>query len=140
MIREAELAWELACRQSPERSGRVQFMVQDVMRTTFPSKSFDAVVCNRLFHHLNEARMRQAALSELARICSGQIVVFYFDRFALDTLRLSTMRALFGRFRRDRIPIATKSFAAEAASVGLSMERVVWTRWGISPQAYAVFR
>jgi SAM-dependent methyltransferase len=140
MIQAAEQAWDLACQECPERRGRAEFLVQDIMHTTFPSGYFDAVVCNRLFHHFFEPAMRRAALAELRRICSGPIIVFYFDRFALDTLRLTSLRAIFGKFERDRFPIPTKRFAAEAASVGLELEEVIWKRWGISPQAYAVFR
>jgi ubiquinone/menaquinone biosynthesis C-methylase UbiE len=139
MIR-ARAAWDVACSERPERRGKVQFLVQDVMQTSFPDGYFDAVICNRLFHHFCEPEMRCAALAELRRISSGPVIIFYFDRFALDSIRLASMRVLFGKFRRDRIPIATRTFAAEARSVGLELDKVLWKRWGISPQAYAVFR
>jgi ubiquinone/menaquinone biosynthesis C-methylase UbiE len=142
MVELAEAAWESACQEQPDRRGKARFVVQDIiiMETTFPDEYFDAVVCNRLFHHFYEPAMRLAALTELRRICSGPVVVFYFDRFALDSLRLATLRAVFGKFRRDRIPISSKVLAAEAEAAGLKLDRILWTRRGISPQAYAVFR
>jgi SAM-dependent methyltransferase len=140
MLDRARAAWAIASHERPEWRGKARFLVQDIMQTSFPDGHFDAVVCNRLFHHFYEPAMRCAALAELRRICSGPVVVFYFDRFALDAIRLASLRAIFGKFRRDRIPISTKTFAAEAASVGLQMEKVIWTRWGISPQAFAIFR
>lgn len=140
MIERAQLAWQSACTERPERCGKAQFAIQDIMQTSFPDGYFDAVVCNRLFHHFNEPAMRCAALAELRRITAGPVVVFYFDRFAIDTIRMASLRALFGKYRRDRIPISSRKFAAEAASVGLELDRVLWTRRGISPQAYAVFQ
>jgi ubiquinone/menaquinone biosynthesis C-methylase UbiE len=140
MMERAQAAWKSACLERPDRRGKAQFLVQDVMHTSFPDGYFDAVVCNRLFHHFCEPVMRCAALAELRRISSGPVVVFYFDRFALDAVRLASLRFIFGKFRRDRIPISTKTFVAEARSVGLELDQVLWKRWGISPQAYAVFR
>jgi SAM-dependent methyltransferase len=140
MIKHSKHAWEMACREQPERRDKAEFVAQDIMRTTFAAGSFDAVVCNRLFHHYREPALRRAALAELRRISSGPLVVFYFDRFALDTIRLAGLRAIFGKFVNDRFPIPGKRFAAEAATVGLRLEKVIWKRWGISPQAYAVFR
>jgi SAM-dependent methyltransferase len=139
MIQRASARWKRACTERPERDGKAQFLVQDVMRTSFPDQYFDAIVCNRLFHHFYEPAMRRAALTELRRISSGPVVVFYFDRFSLDALRLATLRFVFRRFRHDRIPISAKAFAMEAQSAGFRLDRVIWKRWGISPQAYAVF-
>jgi SAM-dependent methyltransferase len=140
MIEHAQSAWATACSDKPQRRGRAEFAVQDIMQTTFPDGHFDAIVCNRLFHHFCEPAMRRAALAELRRISSGPVVVFYFDSFALDAIRLASLRLIFGKFQRDRIPISAKKFASEGASVGLQLENVIWTRRGISPQAYAVFR
>ena len=68
MIKHAEEAREAACRERPERRGKVVFVIQDIMHTTFPDRYFDAAVCNRLFHHFCEPAMRCAALAELGRI------------------------------------------------------------------------
>jgi len=140
MLDRAEETWDSACSEKPERNGRARFVCQDIMQTDFPDGHFDAVVCNRLFHHFCEAETRRAALAELGRISRGPVIVFFFNRLALDTIRLFSLRWVFGRFRRGRIPISVRRFAAEGAAAGLRLEKVLFTRRGISPQCYAVFR
>lgn len=140
MLDRTKHAWDLACADKPDRRGHAHFVRQDIMHTDFPDGYYDAVVCNRLFHHFCEAETRRAALTELGRISRGPAIVFFFNRFALDTIRLFSLRWVFGRFRRGRIPIRVKTLAAEGAAAGLRLERVLYTRRGISPQCFAVFR
>ena len=140
MLDRAKQAWDVECEDNPHRCGHARFIVKDIMHTEFPDDYFDAVVCNRLFHHFCEADTRRAALSELSRISRGPVIVFFFNRLALDTIRLAALRLVFGRFRRGRIPISVSRFAAEGASAGLRLEKVLFTRRGISPQCYGVFR
>src|SRR5262245_14538507 len=45
MIERARAAWNAACSERPERHGKAQFLVQDVMRTSFRDGYFDAVIC-----------------------------------------------------------------------------------------------
>jgi SAM-dependent methyltransferase len=140
MLDRAEQAWALACADKPDRAGHARFVRQDIMHTDFPDGHFDAVVCNRLFHHFCEAETRRAALAELGRISRGPVIVFFFNRLALDTIRLAALRLVFGKFRRGRIPITIRRFAAEGAAAGLRLEKVLFTRRAVSPQCYAMFR
>jgi SAM-dependent methyltransferase len=140
MLDRAKQAWDAECSNDPDRSEHVRFIAKDVMHTEFPDGYFDAVVCNRLFHHFCEAETRRAALAELGRISRGPVIVFFFNRLALDTVRLAALRLIFGRFRRGRIPISVGRFAAEGTAAGLRLDRVLFTRPGISPQCYGVFR
>jgi SAM-dependent methyltransferase len=140
MLDRATQAWDLASADRCERRDHARFVRQDIMHTDFPDGHFDAVVCNRLFHHFCESETRRAALAELGRISRGPVIVFFFNRLALDTIRLAALRLVFGRFRRGRIPISVRRFAAEGVAAGLRLEKVLFTRRGISPQCYGVFR
>ena len=140
MVELARAAWHDACAGKPDRQGMARYEVQDIMGTTFVDRQFDAVICNRLFHHFIEPEVRRAALTELRRICSGPIVVSFFNSFSIEAVRLAFLRVAFHRFRRDRIPISARQFDADAQSAGLILDRIKFTRWGISPQCYAVFR
>jgi SAM-dependent methyltransferase len=140
MVALAHAAWHDACTGKLEREAMARYEVQDIMGTTFVAGQFDAVICNRLFHHFIEPEVRRAALTELRRICSGPIVVSFFNSCSIEAVRLAFLRLAFHRFRRDRIPISVGQFAADAQAAGLIFDRIEFTRWGISPQCYAVFR
>ncbi|MDF1837671.1 MAG: class I SAM-dependent methyltransferase [Planctomycetota bacterium] len=45
----------------------------------FPDQSLDAVVCCRLFHHLQTVEERRALIGELLRIGSGPILMSFWD-------------------------------------------------------------
>lgn len=116
------------------------FRVEDAAATSFDDEAFDAVVCNRLFHHLCEPDTRIRVLRELARIASGPLIVSFFDARTLSAV----WRAFRDRLRRrrpiDRIPIPRSRLRAEARAAGLEIDRVMPTRRGISPQTYVRLR
>lgn len=109
---------------------------QDVMATTFADGEFDAVVCNRLFHHFNEPATRRRALAELARISKGPVVASFFCSFSLSALKFRIVSAAKGIKPVDRVPIPLREFVADLESAGLRAEAVIPVRWGISPQTY----
>jgi len=125
-----------------------RFQTGDVMQTGFEAKSFDAVVCSRLFHHFTEAEVRRSALCELARICRGPIVVSFSNRFALDTFGSRLKQAFRLRLGRkaacsqpaDGASIRLAEFISDGQAAGLAAERAIATRWGLSPLWYVVFR
>lgn len=114
----------------------VAFEQQDVMKTTFADGEFDAVVCNRLFHHFIEASTRRRALAELARISKGPIVASFFCSFALSALKFRVRNALRGVVPTDRVPIPLTEFTQDVEAAGLRIEQVLPVRWAISPQTY----
>jgi len=135
MVEHAARNWNEAGTGAP-----ITFEVRDVMDTGYEDDQFEAVMCNRLFHHLIEPESRRIALAELARICSGPIVVSFFNSFAFDALRRRFRHAVRGTKPIDRIPIPLKTFEADARHAGLEVVKRLPCRWGISPQWYLVLR
>lgn len=123
---------------NPARRERLRFEQQDIMNTTFEDDSFDAVICNRLFHHYPEPHTRRRALAELARICRGRLIVSYYDNFALSALKFHLVHWLRGVEPVDRVPISSADFRADYEAVGLRCVRTLPVRYGISPQTYLV--
>lgn len=140
MVARAQGSVQRIAKSQSNNNPQVSFDVRDVMHTEFRDGEFDAVVCNRLFHHFTEPASRQAALKELRRITRGPIVVSFFNSFAVDSLRFKLRWFLKGQKPIDRIPISLSTFTADGQAAGLTVERTVATRWGLSPMWYVVFR
>jgi 2-polyprenyl-3-methyl-5-hydroxy-6-metoxy-1,4-benzoquinol methylase len=117
----------------------VTFDVQDVLATTYTDRQFDAVICNRLFHHFLEPQTRILALAELGRISAGPVVVSFFNRMSLGALRIYVSRKLLRRKPNDRSLMTESEMGLEGLAAGLVLDRVWWTRGRISPQCYARF-
>ena len=122
-------------------SGKIDsFHIVNILETPFANKYFDAVVCNRLFHHFSEPEVRKQALKELCRICSGPIVVSFFCNLSIDNLTSKLSDIVRGQHPTDRIPISYKIFEKEARECGLIVEKLIPARPFISKQWYAVLR
>lgn len=122
------------------RDGGPQFLVADAAQTAFPDDAFEAAVCNRLFHHFREPEVRRRYLRELARICTGPIVVSFFRRLALDTGLLHLKHRCRGHVPTDRIPIDLRTFREDARAAGLRVCSTLGKRPFVSTQWYAVLR
>ena len=140
MVAEARRRWQERRVADAGDLPDVGFSVEDVMETTFPDGHFDAVVCNRLFHHFVESETRVAAFQELRRITRGILVVSFFNSFSLDALYQRFQDVVKRRQRNDRLPIPLHRLTAEAAEADLILDRGLATRWGVSQQYYAAFR
>ncbi len=115
---------------------RVRFLTEDILTTSFPDGAFDAVLCNRLLHHFDSAALRRSALSELARVCSGPVVVSFFSSRALDAIWLRVRESLRAQQPQHRYPVSPAEFIADIEASGLEAASVVGVRPGISPQTY----
>jgi ubiquinone/menaquinone biosynthesis C-methylase UbiE len=51
---------------------------QDVERLSYFDRSFDTVLCFRLFHHFPSAEIRRRVIAELCRVSSKFVVLSYF--------------------------------------------------------------
>lgn len=137
MVDHARQLWQQYVTSTPAASAvSVTFETQDVMKTTYPDKHFDATVCNRLFHHFTESATRVSALRELARITKGPVIVSYFDSGTLDAQFKKIVNLLRGKKLKGRIPIPMSTFLADATAAGLRFDQNFPTRPMISPQTY----
>ena len=116
----------------------VDFELRDVMQTGYADGQFDAIVCNRLFHHFTESGTRRRALKELRRISRGPVIISFFNSFALDAVYRRLRDKVRGRMRRDRIPIPYTTFHAELLAADFRIHKTIAVRWGISPHWYVV--
>lgn len=115
-----------------------RFVLADVLHLPFDDDQFDAVICNRLFHHFRETEVRRHALGELRRVSRGPVVVSFFCNSSIDALLFHCKNALRYRKATDRIPIARSAFESDAVAAGYKVRRWLATRPGISKQWYAV--
>jgi hypothetical protein len=113
-------------------------VVRDVMQTGYPDGYFDAVVCNRLFHHFRESETRIRALSELRRVSRGPVVVSFFNAFALGAVRFQLRHALRRTVPLDRVPIPAWHFLNDVRRAGLTPVAMHAVMWGISPLWHVV--
>ena len=103
---------------------------RDVFNSGFQDNEFDAVVCNRLFHHFKESDDRKRALSELRRISKGPLIISFFNSFSLSMSWRRFSKALRGKPLRDRVPVSLGMFANEARECGLKIIYKTASRWG----------
>ena len=139
MVELARSNWQkLQTQDSQFDSKTVTFDVRDVMETGYANGQFDAVICNRLFHHFNESETRIQALQELRRICKGPMIVSFFDSFALDSLKYRLSFAVRGKVQTDRIPIPMRRFTDEIQQAGLKVVDTISILRCFSPMRYVV--
>ncbi len=115
---------------------QVKFEVADVLTTGFGDEQFDAVICNRLFHHFSEPEIRIAALKELSRISRDRLVISFFCSLSIDAITFHLRNILRGRKSNDRIPIPYSTMKSECEQAGLRVASVHPMRAGISRQWY----
>lgn len=70
---------------------------QDVEKLTYADRSFDAIICFRLFHHFPNAEIRQRAVRELCRVADQFIVISYFSPHSFTSLKRQWRAARGGR-------------------------------------------
>lgn len=115
-----------------------RYCVASVFSTPFADGEFDAVVCNRLFHHFFEPDVRQSALRELKRISRGPIIVSFFNSRSFLGCAFHARDRMRKTRARDRVPISPRMFTKDAEAAGLTVRSLWMTRPGISKQCYAL--
>lgn len=137
MVQHARELWQDFVKATPDAAKTgVTFETQDVMKTTYADKYFDATICNRLFHHFSESSTRVAALKELGRITKGPIVVSFFNADTIDARFKRLINAIRGKTLKGRIPIPMSTFVADVTAAGLRLDAAFPTRGPVSPQTY----
>ncbi len=138
MLRMARLRWETIRGSRKYNVSDPEFVVRDVMHTGYPDRQFDAIVCNRLFHHFRESEVRIRALRELRRISRGPVIVSFFNAFAIGSVRFQLKHAFRRTVAQDRVPIPAWSFLNDIRRAGLTPVSWHAVTWGISPQWHVV--
>ena len=105
----------------------------------FKSGAFEYVFSMRLFHHLHVGEDREAVLQEFARIAKEGVLLSFYRVKGLHVLQRK-LRRFFRRTQRTIKMVPEKTFAKEAASAGLRVERVVPLFRGIHAQHIAVLK
>jgi len=81
--------------QYPSSSNRVRGVVGDAVRgMPFKAEAFTGVVSIRLFQHLHERSLREAALREFARLSQRFVILSYYRRNALHSAQRRIRRRI----------------------------------------------
>jgi ubiquinone/menaquinone biosynthesis C-methylase UbiE len=82
--------------------------LQDVEALSCPDRSFDTIVCFRLFHHFPTDEIRQRVVGELCRVAARNVVLSYFSAASINALKIR-MRTARGerpeRFHQSSVQI-----------------------------------
>jgi ubiquinone/menaquinone biosynthesis C-methylase UbiE len=105
----------------------------------FADGAFAGVLCHRLLQHIPTAAERIDILRELARVCSGPIVVSFFDACSLQHLR-RLVRRWTGKKRSGRGALRRGAFLAECRAAGLQPVAVRALRRFVAEQSLVLLR
>lgn len=97
-IDEAEKMIEVA--QSKYNHPNVEFVVGDVLGTTFQNHSFDGIVCYSMFPHFENKRIAVITLAKLLKKNGKLVICHSQSRDAINNLH----KDLDGPVREDRLP------------------------------------
>jgi SAM-dependent methyltransferase len=75
----------------------VRISQEDAECLTFADRSFDTVLCFRLFHHFPDLDTRQRVMSELCRVATRTVVLSYMDAASYHHVRARIGQAITGR-------------------------------------------
>jgi ubiquinone/menaquinone biosynthesis C-methylase UbiE len=70
---------------------------QDLERLTFADRSFDTIICFRLFHHFPTPEIRLRVVNELTRVARQYVVLSYFSPFSATSVKRSLQSRLGGK-------------------------------------------
>lgn len=82
---------------------------EDIEHLTFAKRSFDAIICFRLFHHFPTSATRARAAAELCRVAREFVVISYFSPVSWTSLKRTFQKRLSHK--------AVKKFATSLAEV-----------------------
>ncbi len=111
---------------------------RDIFDSGFEDNQFDAVICNRLFHHFIKSEDRRKAIAELRRISKGPVVLSFFNIFSLSMSYRILRKRLKGKRLTDRVPVRLAALKAEIESCGMKVSYDTAKHWGVSAMWYIV--
>lgn len=127
-------------KQIKERMGEdfASLHQRDVFSSGFADNEFDAVICNRLFHHFLTSEDRKKAITELARISKGPVIFSFFNTFSLSMTYRILRKRLKGKKLTDRVPVPLDVIRNEIEECGMKVVTDIPKRWGISAMWYVI--
>jgi ubiquinone/menaquinone biosynthesis C-methylase UbiE len=105
---------------NPEWADRSEYLTRDINDSGFPDRSFDGVICNRLFHHYGDSETRIRALRELVRVSRGPVIVSFACSFALSVHYKRLKNIVRRRGPGDYRPIPASQMKSEFHEAGLT--------------------
>lgn len=111
-------------KEKDKHSDRLKGVVADAMRgLPFRRDSFRLLLSMRFFHHVHKKDEREAILKEFSRVCSGWIILSYYQMNLLHSIqRILRKRIKKSRTRIKMIPRG--EFCQEVESAGLRVEKI----------------
>jgi hypothetical protein len=111
-----------AIRPSSAGENRPEFAVENVFNLSFPTGSFDGVVCIRLFNLLNRTE-RVAALRELGRV-AATVIVSYSHGYTLKQVSRQ-IRWRLGMRKQLNSRLSHQQISAELSEAGLRLRELI---------------
>ena len=118
-------------------AGRIEYAVREAAHTGYPDKSFDAVICNRLFHHFSEPETRIAVLKEFVRLTDGPVIVSFKSSTSVSWQMKRFSKWIRGHDIGTGRSITVSTFRSEFMEAGLSVGSLKPIIPGISRMWYA---
>jgi 2-polyprenyl-3-methyl-5-hydroxy-6-metoxy-1,4-benzoquinol methylase len=90
---------------------------KDIEQLDYPEKSFDTVICFRLFQHFPTGPVRQRAVSEMCRVAGQYVVMSYFSPYSWTQARLLLLEKIAGK-KRLKFPTSLREVESYFANNG----------------------
>lgn len=123
----------------PDMVNRMAFDVEDIAATRYPDRSFDGIVCNRLFHHYDDANVRTGVLRELCRISRGLVIVSFSNSLSASIVR-SRLRGQFENRFSHLNSVTKPQMVREFEAAGMDVVLAQPVLWGLSRMWYMAGR
>ena len=79
---------------------------QDVEQFRYANRTFDSVICFRLFHHLPTAEIRGRVVRELCRVAARFVALSFFSPYSVTSTKRRLRTALgLGKLRHHQTPL-----------------------------------
>ena len=105
-------AVEVAAREVARAGQRAKIDKADIERLFYGDRSFDAVLCFRMFHHFPTPAIRSRAVAELCRVASRYVLISYLEPLSWTSLRRRLFRTRY-ESRRHAVQYATPAREVE---------------------------
>jgi ubiquinone/menaquinone biosynthesis C-methylase UbiE len=99
---------------------------KDIEQLDYPEKSFDTLICFRLFQHFPTEAIRQRAVSEMCRVARQYVVMSYFSPYSWTQARLILRERLGGK-KMLKFPTSLKEVEGYFATNGYRLVKDLCT-------------